>query len=138
MISEGLTAAGNIADGTTKNLTIELIDIHGNKIIPATGIGRTIDLNFDINNTMNLDQFNRLGNSVFLNRTTDAATFLNRFTTGLNSLDGEISSDGRYTYGFQVYTPTFNQDNPPVSDPLAQFTINNINYDINSATLIEA
>ena len=138
VISEGLTAAGNIADGTTKNLTIELIDIHGNKIIPATGIGRTIDLNFDINNTMNLDQFNRLGNSVFLNRTTDAATFLNRFTTGLNSLDGEISSDGRYTYGFQVYTPTFNQDNPPVSDPLAQFTINNINYDINSATLIEA
>ncbi len=138
VISEDLTAAGNIADGTTKNLTIELIDIHGNKIIPATGIGRTIDLNFDINNTMNLDQFNRLGNSVFLNRTTDVATFLNRFTTGLNSLDGETSSDGRYTYWFQVYTPTFNQDNPPVSDPLAQLTINSINYDINSTIPIDS
>lgn len=57
--SESLSNLSNIADGTTKNLTLRLEDTYGNAIIPASGIGRMIDLNFDVDNTMSMNQFDR-------------------------------------------------------------------------------
>ncbi len=137
VISEDLSASWNIADWSTKNLTLELKDIYGNIIIPAPGIGRNIDFNFDVNNTMYLDQFSRSGgDAVFLDRTTNSGVFINRLTNS-GSFNAEISTDGKYSYRFQVYTPTFNQNFWPISDPLAEFTINTITYDINSSTLVE-
>lgn len=57
--SESLSNLSNIADGTTKNLTLRLADTYGNAIIPASGIGRTIDFNFDVDNTMRMNQYDR-------------------------------------------------------------------------------
>lgn len=142
VISEQLSNPANVADGngSTKNLILQLMDIHGNAIIKAPDITRTIDFNFDVTNTMHRNQFTRLGadDSVFLNRTTDG-TFMNRLTNNA-SFDDEVSGNGIYTYGFQVYTPTSNQNAiyGPVSDPAALFNINSITYDINNGTPILA
>ncbi len=138
--SESLSNLSNIADGTTKNLTLRLEDTYGNAIIPASGIGRMIDLNFDVDNTMSMNQFDRSWwDSVFVNRTTVPWVFSPRLTIDTtNQFDSEVSLDGNYSYGFQVYTPTFNQDSIywPVSDPTAHFNIDGITYDINSSTTI--
>jgi hypothetical protein len=50
-------STSNTADGSEKNLMILLEDIYGNKIIPATGINRTIDFNMSMNNNLRLDQY---------------------------------------------------------------------------------
>jgi hypothetical protein len=63
-------------------MSINLADIYGNAVIPAIGISRTIDFNFNTNNFLYLNQYNRSGqSSIFANIPSDA-TFLNRLPIG--------------------------------------------------------
>ncbi|MDD5769568.1 MAG: hypothetical protein PHE25_01265 [Candidatus Gracilibacteria bacterium] len=140
LVNTNLSDISNIADGTTKNLAITLKDTYGNNIIPASGIGRNITLKFDINNSMYLDQFNRTGNSsIFLTNANEdqsiSSNFTNKFPIGnsINSLTNQSSTNGIYNYGFKVYTPTSNQNNGPISDLSAIFTINGITFDVNGS-----
>nr|MDD3720112.1 hypothetical protein [Candidatus Gracilibacteria bacterium] len=131
--TSNLSDSTNIADGSIKNLTITLKDAYGNIIIPATGISRTIDFNFDVTNTMYLNQYLRSGGkSIYADRTTNVGNYLNtRLPGGITSLNAEVSTDGTYTYGFKVYTPTSNQNNLPLSDKDGIFNINSITFDVN-------
>ncbi len=126
----------NIADWTTKNLSITLRDTYLNAIVPATWIWRTIDIKWwDINNTMYLNQYTRTWvSSVFLNRTTEPSNFTNRFwiwLTSNTSFTWELSTNWVYTYLFKFYTPTSNQNNSPISDLSSEFSIWAISFDIN-------
>lgn len=125
----------NVADWTSKNLTIRLRDKFWNIIIPASWISRTIDFNFNVTNTMFLNQHSRnWAGSVYVNRTTQPTNFLNtRLPWWATSLNSETSTTWDYTYTFKVYTPTSNQDNTywQVSDIDAIFNINNLTFDIN-------
>lgn len=131
----------NVADWTTKNLSITLKDAYWNAIVPASWIWRTIDFNFnDVNNIMYLNQYNTLSSttSVFLDRPNDSWNYINRFSiwdTILKPFDWETSSNWVYTYWFKFYTPTSNSYSPwvnwPVSDPNAKFSINGITFDVN-------
>lgn len=126
----------NIADGTTRNLSIVLKDQYNNAIVPASGIGRTIDINWGITNAMFLDQHLRSWEkSVFVNKTTDPSNFWHGLDASA-SFDWETSSDGTYAYGFKFYTPTANQTVWKMSDPNANFVINNVSYDIDRFTPI--
>lgn len=135
IVSTSLTAATNIANGSTKNLSITLEDEYGNAIIPATGITRTIDFNWEVTNSMYLNQYNRSGSSSVFVNTPANLSFLNRFATGtsvLTTLNGETSTDGTYVYGFKFYTPTSNQSSSyPVSDTSANFSIDSLSVNIN-------
>lgn len=123
----------NIADWSNKNLSITLKDKYWNAIIPAFWINRTIDFNWNIQNTMFLNQQKRnWGSSVYVNKTTNPANFFNNILNSWNnSFNSEISTNWIYTYTFKVYTPTSNQDNWPVSDTLAKFDINGLTFDVN-------
>ncbi|PIQ11310.1 hypothetical protein COW06_03975 [Candidatus Gracilibacteria bacterium CG12_big_fil_rev_8_21_14_0_65_38_15] len=138
IVSTPLTT-GNIADGTTRNLSVTVKDQYGNAIIPATGINRTIDFNWGVTNSLFLNQYLRSGTkSVFVNRTTDTSNYLNRLDSSA-WFNGETSTNGTYLYGFKFYTPTANQDSSyPVSDTSANFSIDSlslrVNGDIGSST----
>lgn len=122
---------GTVADGTTRSLQFTLQDTYGNIVIPATGIGRTVDFNFNnVNNSVYLNQHARTWNAVFVNRPNAPWSFLNRFALWTNSVvfSNEPSTNGSYTYGFKFYTPTAS-----VSDPSAAFGINNVALDINGS-----
>lgn len=124
-----------IADWTTKNITIILQDLYWNAIIPASWISRTIDIIWDVINTMYLNQETRSWQkSVYVNKTTDTSNYLNtRLPWWITTISSETSTDWTYNYGFKFYTPTSNQDNWPVSDPNANFVINNIKFNVNGS-----
>jgi len=117
----------NIADGADKNLTITLKDTYGNIMIPASGINRTIDLNYDVNNTLHLNQYLRTGDAVYLTTPKNTA-YINRLTNN-NSFDSETSTDGLYNFKFKVYTPTYEStanDGRELAD--GNFIVNQITY----------
>lgn len=76
-----------MADGQTENVSITLRDRYGNNIIPASGLGRGINVRYTTDNRMYLDQYNRSGgSSVFLTEANDVDTPANysaRFPIGL-------------------------------------------------------
>lgn len=136
VINEELTDNSNISDWTEKNMTIELKDVYWNEIIPASWIWRTIDFDFDVNNRMYLNQYERTwSSSVFLTSANWINDFTNKFSlwNNVNTLSSQNSSDWIYNYKFKVYTPTSNQDILywPISDENSQLQINSINLRVN-------
>lgn len=122
----------NIANWSIKNLTLTLKDTFWNPIIPAPWISRTIDINWNVVNTMFLNQHERnWWNSVFLDKTAAPWSYLNRLPAGLISINSETSTDWTYNYRFKVYTPTSNQNFWQASDNLANFDINWMTFDAN-------
>ncbi|NUJ97286.1 hypothetical protein HGA92_00690 [Candidatus Gracilibacteria bacterium] len=121
----------NVADGSTRDFTITLKDVYGNNIVLATGINRTIDFNFNTNNTLYLNQYTRSGDSSVFTSIPNSGTFSNRFPLGngiITSFNGQNSSNGNYNFGFNVYTPTYQTY---MADPNGRFDINSISSDIN-------
>jgi hypothetical protein len=93
-----------------KNLTIELKGIHWNEVVPATGIGRTIDFDFSVTNNLKLNQYNPgISNSaVFI--TPPSGWSPDNTIMASNTTESFInvpSTNGLYPYGFQVYSPTY-------------------------------
>nr|MDD3720113.1 hypothetical protein [Candidatus Gracilibacteria bacterium] len=145
-----LNDPSNIADGTSKNLTISLKDAYGNILIPATGISRTIAFTFNNDNTLYLNQYLKTGNAVFLNTTTDTTNFLNRIGLGSainTTIPSQVSTNGDYNYIFKIYTPTksiynkaygnliFNYITSTISDSLGSNTLTINNSTFNSTFL---
>ncbi len=100
---------GNIADWSEKNLTIKLEDIYGNDIIPtpSSWIWRTVDLSFDTENDVYLNQYEKTWNWIYLN-TTNSWSFLNRIWTWSQSTTfiSQSSSNWAYPFKFKIYIPT--------------------------------
>ncbi|MDD2892268.1 MAG: hypothetical protein PHQ95_04860 [Candidatus Gracilibacteria bacterium] len=129
-----LTGGSLVADGQAQPLTITLKDTYGNQIVPATGISRTIDFNFNTDNGLYLNQYSRTGvRSVFASIPSASATYANRFAIGTNkttSFTSQSSSNGIYPFSFKLYTPTYQTYK---ADPNGKFKINNITFDINGS-----
>jgi len=121
--------ASGMADGSQRNFSFTLKDQYGNAIIPASGIGRTVDINVSGNNQLRLNQYNNTGNdsAIFAD---NSSTSVPIGTTG-RSFNNRSSSAGTYALPFFVYAPTSNTD--PFVPGSAQI---NITYDINSTTSI--
>ncbi len=121
----------NIADWSSKNLTITLRDAYGNAVVPATWITRNIGFNWDVYNSMYLNQHTRSwSNSVFVDRTgIESWIYNNRLNTSV-SFNNETSTGWLYNYKFRIYTPTSNQNNWPKSDTNANFNIKSITYNV--------
>lgn len=124
---DNLIDSNNIADWTNYPVTVALKDAYWNIMIPATWIARTIDFNFNVSNTLDLDQLNNTWDAVYLN-IPSSSTYLNRLPTSPQSFNAQPSTNGTYTFNFKVYAPTKNIF--PFSD--WEFKINSITYDINS------
>ncbi len=128
-----LTSPSNIADGSQKNLTINLKDIYGNVIIPATWISRTIDFNFNVNNSLYLDQYTRTWFSAISASTPNSPWVFNVFSLGnpvTNSFNLQNSPDWNYNFIFKAYAPTYQTT---TADPSWKFAINSISSDINGS-----
>lgn len=126
-----------IADGTAYSYSQKAQDKYGNKIIPATAIGRTIARNIQtVENKMFLDQKNRTWDtSVFVNGTQIKSNekdlpYWTKDTDKI-SWNGLASSDWNYPFTVKSYTPTANSytthesdPNGTMSDPNASFAFN--------------
>lgn len=112
VVTNELTNSSNIADWTEKNLTINLKDWFGNKIVPLTSIWRNITFNFNTDNDLYLDEHLKTWNWVYLNTTTDTSTYSNRISIWPDTtpFPNQTSFDWNwnYNYKFKVYTPTKN------------------------------
>ncbi|MDD4151144.1 MAG: hypothetical protein PHR68_00860, partial [Candidatus Gracilibacteria bacterium] len=125
---------GLVADGNTlpKNLTISLRDVYGNQVVPAPGISRTIDFNFNYSNSLYLNQYNKSGNSAVYTDWCGTSNPIggNEFAIG-NTIKSCVNNSGYnngiYNFGFQVYTPTQNK----YSKAEGNFDMNSITFDIN-------
>lgn len=115
-----------IADGQENTYTQKLEDRFGNAIIPATGIGRTVTRSTNVGeNTMFLNQKTRTGpTSVFLSHNGVSAYGALRWSGPVTPINLS-SSNGIYSIGLKVYTPTANAYNTgdPISDPNAKFSL---------------
>ncbi len=133
-----------IADWTSKNLTISLLDIFWNAITAASWIWREVSFNFNTDNTTYLNQYLKTWNWVFLNSTTDTSNYLNRilkWNSVSNLFNNQVSSNWNYNYWFRVYTPTqdsyiraywnliFNNITSSITDSISLW--NNNNFTIN-------
>ena len=100
------------ADATDAKLTFELKDIYGNQIIPASGIDRTVSFDFNVTNNLRLNQYTQTVNddAITLDRPRARGSYTNRFSTSQIWFDNEPSVDGKYTYNFQVYAPTYDRN----------------------------
>lgn len=127
----------NTADWSINNLTLRLRDQYWNKIIPNTSINRTIDFDFNVTNSLYLNQYEKTWDSVFLNTTNDSS-FTNKLTTS-SWFVNEQSITWDYNYQFKVFTPTYD---PTWSwsywEKLAnwEMIMTSINFDINQNTFI--
>ena len=115
----------NIADWTTKNLKVELKDIYGNVIIPAPAINREISFEFDIDNFLYLNQYNRSSWSAVFWETNVFLIWDNVF----NNFNNMSSSDWNYDFSFKFYAPTYQNYKADIN---AKFNINNISANISS------
>lgn len=118
-----------IADGSEHTYSQELKDTYGNKIIPASKIGRTLKRTTQTSkNNMYLNQQTRTGpTSVFVN-----GAALPFDSTKLENPDQNQNPEpgtSKYTFKVRVYTPTANVYSQPdlisypVSDPDATFSL---------------
>lgn len=121
-----------VADWTNKNLTISLSDIYWNQVVPAPAISRTIDFNFNYNNSLYLNQYNQSWNSAVY---TDYCASILSTSWHEFSIWNTIkfcnwenwAGNWTYTYWFQIYTPTQNTYNKAYWN----FNMNSITYDVN-------
>ena len=139
-----LTNASNVANGEAKNITIDLADTYGNKIIPVSDIGRTIDFNFSMDNDLRKDQYlnSASGNNssaVFVGSTTneirigswngaETQSMFNGLTTGSSFYN---SSTKDFTIPFYIYAPTSNTN----SQVPWNARMNAITFDVNDPVL---
>lgn len=130
-ISEQLSDAANIARWNGRNIVLSLRDQYGNAIIPASGIGRSINFRITADNNLRLNQY---ADSGF-----DSALFAGTNTTeipvGTNQvldLNERTSSNGEYTIPFYIFAPTSNADSLVPWNAL----INSIAYSVNRSTPI--
>ncbi len=122
-----------LADGQRKDIDINLQDQYGNAIIRASGIGRTIDFNLNINNDLRLDQYGNtwIDSALFITSTSNAIpiwpwvdiTQINKF-----------SSTWDYEFPFYIFAPSID------GEPLVPWSanINSISYNINRTVAISA
>ena len=125
--STTLTDGSAVADGSSHTFTMSVADIYGNKIVPASGITRVINMGLSsISNSMYLDQHARIGTtSVYVtahdNATDDPLSFAatQSFASPITTI-----TTGDYPLAIKVYTPTANSYGmgEPVSDNSANFT----------------
>lgn len=118
-----------IADWTPQNLTLTLKDTYSNPIIPAPWISRTIDLNFNVANTLYLDQHLRTWSSaVYLTTPNNPSFFdISLFSTNYPAQIPTNLNNWDYNFAFKLYTPTNNSYNKAYWN----FTINNVKYKVN-------
>ncbi len=96
------------ADASNTELTLELKDIYGNEVIPASGINRTVWFDFDVINNLRLNQYtSNSTDAITLDRPSDVWNYTNRFLSSNVLFANETSVNGKYTYNFQVYAPTY-------------------------------
>ena len=94
----------NIADATNNDLSIELKDIYGNVIVPASDINRRINFYFDVDNNLRLDQFQWIWDAIVVKRPNSiSGNLLTNSTIFIN----EPSNNWIYTYWFEIYSPTY-------------------------------
>ncbi len=130
LISENLSNTTNIADGTQKNLQVQLADQYGNKIIPVTSIGRTVDFHVVANNGLYLNQYGQTGTSaLYMGNNTNSIPIWFWSSAEITNMS---STDGVYNIPIFVYTPTYNIYNkvPGWAD------ITDIQFDINRTVSI--
>ena len=140
--SNALTNSTNVADGSAKNIAILLEDTYGNKIIPATGINRTIDFNISMNNNLRLDQYNNTatGNDVSAVYAGSTSNEVRVWSSqwpenqaafnGINSASSLYNSwTNSYTIPFYVYAPTNSEYNLVTGSA----SMNSIHFDVNDS-----
>ncbi len=126
-----LEDANNVADGSNYSLTIQLQDRYGNGIISAPSIGRQVDIDIDAQNTVYLDQYRRTGDTgVFV--ALPGSSIYDSFPLGdtIQPYDNLASSSGDYEFSFRLYTPTYQYRVSHGADPLSQFLIDTISYEV--------
>lgn len=123
IISSTSSSEPYIANGQAEDFVQTLSDQYKNKIIPATGIKRTITRHVrSENNKMYLNQFTRKdATSVYVD---GKALPFNNEPKNLTPKQEE-STTGQYITKLQVYTPTKNAyaADEPISDPDATFSL---------------
>jgi hypothetical protein len=122
----------NIADWTPYKLKAYIKDTYWNWIVKSPWINRTIDFNFNVTNTLYLDQYTKTWDAVFVALPTKNSNsdYTNKLTNNnsFNNIISDAYSEWRYDFKFKVYTPTAN------IEPTAtwNFKINSVSFDINS------
>jgi hypothetical protein len=112
--------AWKIADWTLYELKAILKDTYLNEIVPASWISRTIDFNFDVINTLSMNQYNNSWDGVYLT-TPDGLSYSNKLSNN-NNFNTLNSSNWEYLFKFKVYAPTINWND---------FNINSVRVDVN-------
>jgi hypothetical protein len=104
---------GNIADWTEENLTITLKDTYWNIIIPTptpspSWIWRTVNLAFNTQNDVYLNQYAKTWNWVYLTTPRFPSPYTNAILTWSTTTNFPLqpSSDWTYPFKFKIYTPT--------------------------------
>lgn len=122
------------AEGTQKLLRIELRDAYGNDIKTASWIGRQMNFNFTVSNSLYLDQYRKQGSAVYAT-IPGSATYTNtRYTVStwstINTFTNLPLSSTWWIYDFwyKVYAPTYNMD--ALANPEARFNIGGISVDV--------
>ncbi len=119
------------ADGTEKNIGIELEDIYGNAIVDAPGIGRKVNFDMSIDNDLRLNQHTNTGS--------DSAIFIGDTNipfpigdTNMTNIPYKSLWDDSYEIDMFVYSPT------SLSDPLVPGSakIHSLKYKITANTSI--
>lgn len=128
-----------LADGTRKDIEVFLRDQYNNQIVPASGIGRNIDINVSANHRLYLNQYRNSG--------TDSALFIwnesnpvwissssNTSDDVIGQINDAASTTWTYTIPFYVYAPTSNID-----DRVRwEWSITWITFDIDAITQVES
>lgn len=129
--SEQISHASNFAIWNQRNMIVRLRDTYNNPIVPAPGIGRTIDFQVNADNQLRLNQYN--------NNWNDSALFIGSNNNAYPiwpdesvTLSNQTSSNGDYTIPFFIFAPTSNRD---ALVPW-QAEITSINYSINAPAQI--
>jgi hypothetical protein len=129
--SANLTDGSAIADGSTHVFDITLRDQFMNQIVPASGIGRAVDMSLaGITNSMFLNQYSRSvlsGSSIYVSAPDNPIDTELIFGTGISVqiFPTPITTFlATYSLIVKAYTPTANSYTPwePVSDPTAAFS----------------
>jgi len=119
----------NIADWSTYPYRATIKDTYWNAIVPSSWINRTIDFNFNVTNTTDLDQYKKIWDAIYV-ALPNQTNYSNKLTNNnsFNNQTPDSYSNWRYDFKFKIYTPTANQ----YSKAIWNFTINSIDFDINS------
>lgn len=119
----------NISDWSEKSLNITLKDTYGNALIPASWISRKISFDFDTENQLYLNEYDKTWNWVFL-KLPWASVYGNLISIWVNNKNFTFSwiesNNWTYRFLFKIYTPTKNTYNKAFWN----FIINNIDSKI--------